>query len=73
MMFSELRNQLKTLSNTYKNIQYNSELLKQDFVDFISNIQDTLLNEINKETDEENKSKLIEFFNKLEIEKNNGY
>lgn len=72
-MFSELRNQLKTLSNTYKNIQYNSELLKQDFVDFISNIQDTLLNEINKETDEENKSKLIEFFNKLEIEKNNGY
>lgn len=72
-MFSELRNQLKTLSNTYKSIQYNNELLKQDFVNFINNIQDILLNEINKETDEENKNKLIEFFNKLDFEKNNGY
>lgn len=72
-MFSELRNQLKTLSNTYKNIQHNNELLKQDFVNFINNIQDILLNEINKETDEENKNKLIEFFNKLDFEKNNGY
>lgn len=72
-MLSELHKQLKTLSNTYKNIQYNNELLKQNFVDFISNIQEMILDEINKETNEENKNKLIEFFNKLEKLGNDKY
>lgn len=72
-MFSELRNQLKILSNTYKNIQYNNELLKQNFVDFISSIKDMLLNEINKETNEENKNKLIDFFERLDKLENDVY
>lgn len=65
-MLSELRNQLKSLSNKYKNIQYNNSLLKQNFVDIISNIQEMILNEINRETNEERKNKLIEYFEKLE-------